>query len=460
MGLGLREGITVREEEWGAILCDRVLGVLYELNEDGYRLLKLCDGKRTFDDIIEVLSKEYETSLDDVKPAAEEFLETLLNQHIVTDRPVDLKELASARSSKRKHKTVIYGSETLETISGFERFRERTLSAPLNISFEVTYKCNLRCKHCYASAGNALEEELTTKQILKFIDELADMKVFSISLTGGEPLARKDIFQIIRHCVDNNLGVLLSTNGTLITREKAMQLRKMERVVVQISLDGINAQTHDSIRGVQGAHQQAMRGLKNVLDSGIEGVRVATVATRLNFREIPLLADELDKMGVSYQRILRFLPLGRGGTQRDLALTNQEIKQLLETLEKKQSEHGQILIDFSDAFNPPIIDRPTHACTGGVLWCAVNPKGYVVPCTYLNSMEIAIDLKAESIANKSFKEIWENYALFKALRNPNLFLKGKCKNCQYKPTCGGGCRAAAYAYSKDIFGFDPHCTLS
>lgn len=454
----LRERIVVRKESWGAIACDRLLGVLYKLNQDGYRMVALCNGERSVGDIVQLLAKEYETKPSEIKPIVEKYLETLLQQHILVDRPIDLSELIKEHFGEITHKNVRYGSETLETISGYERFREHPLSAPLSVSFEVTYRCNLRCKHCYANAGNPLEGELTTKQILKFIEELAEMKVFSISLTGGEPMTHKDIFRIIQHCVDHDMGVLLSTNGTLMTRENALKLKKMEGVAVQVSIDSVNSETHDAFRGVQGAHQQAMRGLKNALDVDIEYVRVATVASRLNFNEIPLLVDELDKMGVSHQRILRFLPLGRGKTQSDLALSNQEIKLLLEVLEKKQNEFGKIIIDFSDAFNPPIIDRPTHACTGGVLWCAVNPKGYVVPCTYLNSMEIAIDLEAESIVNKDFKEIWENYSLFKTLRNPNLFLKDKCAQCDFKPICGGGCRAAAYAYSKDILGYDPHCT--
>lgn len=455
----LREKIIVREEKWGAILCDKVIGAIYELNEDSYRLLKLCDGTKTLRDIVEILSKEYETSPDEMKTIVEEHLETLFKQHIIVERPVNLKKLAEARVRKQDRKRVSYGGEMPEVISGFERFRERTLSAPLSVSFEVTYSCNLCCKHCYANAGAPLDGELTTEQIFRFIDELAEMKVFSISLTGGEPLTRKDIFHIIQRCVDNDIGVLLSTNGTLITREKAERLKKMETVAVQVSIDSVHPQIHDALRGIKGAHRRAMKGLKNVLNAGIQNVRVATVATKLNFNEIPLLVDELDRMGVLFQRILRFLPLGRGEKQKELELSNQEIKLLLETLEKKQTEAGIITVDFSDAFNPPIIDRPTHACTGGVLWCAVNPKGYVVPCTYLNSMEVALDLKAESIANKSLKEIWENYYLFKALREPSLFLKEKCQNCVYRPTCGGGCRAAAYAHSGDIFGYDPHCTL-
>lgn len=454
----LRERLVVRKESWGAIVCDKLLGVLYKLNHDAHRMLAICNGERRVEDIVQVLAREYETKPSEIKPIVEKYLETLLRQHIIVDRHIDLNELAERHFEEITHKTVRYGSETIETISGFERFREHPLSAPLSVSFEVTFRCNLRCKHCYANAGDPLDGELSTKQIMRFIERLAEMQVFSISLTGGEPMTRKDILQIIRHCVDHDLGVLLSTNGTLVNREAARKLKKIGGVAVQVSIDSVNSGTHDSFRGVQGAHQQAKRGLKNILNVGIEYIRVATVASRLNFNEIPLLVDELDKMGVSHQRILRFLPLGRGKTQSDLALSNLEIKHLLETLEKKQQESGKITIDFSDAFNPPIVDRPTHACTGGVLWCAVNPKGYVVPCTYLNSMKTAIDLKAESIMDKDFKEIWENYNLFEILRNPNLFLKDECAECNFKRVCGGGCRAAAYAHSQDILGHDPHCT--
>lgn len=454
----VRDGMKIREESWGAILCDEWLSVIYELNEDGYRMLLLCDGENTVEDIIKILSKEYTSSPEEVRPQVEKYLHFLQERKIIVYETVTADELIKTHFKGTSHKAVRYGGETLEIVSGFERYRERSLSAPLSVSFEVTSKCNLRCQHCYANAGDSGEGELTTEQILKFIDELAEMKIFSIAISGGEPMMRSDIFQIVERCIHNRIPTLLSTNGTLITREKAEKLKEIGLGGVQVSIDSADPKIHDTFRGVPGAYRRTMRGLKNLLHAGIQTVRVATVASKLNFNEIPKLVDQLDNMGISYQRILRFLPIGRGKAHRDLALSNEEIKELLGILEKKQDEPGNIIVDFSDAFNPPIVDRPTHACTGGVLWCAINPNGYVVPCTYLNSKEVALDLHAESIAKKNFKDIWQNYELFRTLRNPHLFLKGKCGHCRYKPTCGGGCRAAAYAYTKDILAPDPHCT--
>jgi len=453
----IREGIKRREESWGEILADRWLGAMYELNEDGTRILSLCDDEKTVEDITKTLAQDHEMPADQMRPSVEEFLQFLKEHELIAYGPVNREELVKNRFEEAARRAVVYGGEGLETISGFEHYRERPLNAPLNVSFEVTSKCNLRCQHCYANAGDACEGEMPTERVLRFIDELAEMKIFSIAISGGEPMTRKDIFKIISRCIKNDIGTMLSTNGTLITRQKARKLKDLGLRTAQVSVDSIDPKIHDEFRGVKGAHRRAMRGLRYLLEAGIPNVRVATVASKLNFNEIPSLVDYLDKLGVSHQRILRFLPIGRGKTREDLALANEEIKQLLGVLKKKEEESGKIIIDFSDAFNPPVVDRPTHACTGGVLWCAVNPKGYVVPCTYLNSLEVALELKAETIMNKDFKDIWKNYELFKTLRDPRLFLKGKCGNCEYKSTCGGGCRASAYAYTKEILAPDPHC---
>lgn len=332
----------------------------------------------------------------------------------------------------------------------------------MGVSFEFTYACNLRCVHCYAVADKSLPNELTTAEIKNFIDEIVDMKVYSIVLSGGEPLLREDFFEILKYTSERGLRVIVSTNGTLLNWITAEKIKSSGVDIVQVSLDGANAETHDRFRGVQGAFHRALQGIRALEKAGVEKIGVATCATTLNYEEIPQLIDYLSKnTNVTRMRILRFLPIGKGRAQKELVLDHSRIVNLYNTIENKnQKLDGRLKVTFSEAFNPPLFDRPTHICTGGKTWCAVNPEGYVLPCTYLNSSEVARRLGADTIRKRSFKYIWKNSSLLKGLRELTRHIKGKCQDCNLLNRCGGGCRAAAYAYYDDIFASDPHCVYS
>ena len=221
------DGIRIREESWGAILFDRWLGVIYELNEDGYRMLSLCDGEKTVEDIIEALAQEYESTFEQIKPSVKKLLHFLQKHKLVAYKLVAPEKLVKTDFEEIPHKVVRYGGETLEMGSGFEYHREHPLTAPLHVSFEITLKRNLHCQHCYVNAGDSYGTELSTRRIMEFVDELAEMRVFSITICGGEPMTRKDIFPIIERCIQNDIATLLSTNGTLIAREKERKLEKL-----------------------------------------------------------------------------------------------------------------------------------------------------------------------------------------------------------------------------------------
>ncbi len=153
-----------------------------------------------------------------------------------------------------------------------------SLSAPFLVVWDFTHKCNLQCKHCYSNSGAVNEEELTTEQALAAVDQLADANVTALAFSGGEPLTRSDFFQISRYASDRGLYVSLASNGTLLNRENVEKLKEARVNYIDISIDGATAKTHDDFRGVPGAYEKAVAGLKNCIDADICAC-IATLAS-------------------------------------------------------------------------------------------------------------------------------------------------------------------------------------
>ena len=365
-------------------------------------------------------------------------------------------------------------------VSGFDEFgfnRPIQVHAPFLVVWNFTYKCNLKCKHCYSDSGNISKMELSTDDAMKVVDQLADFGVTSLAFSGGEPLMRKDFFDVARHAVESGLYVSLATNGTLLNEENVRKLKEIGVHYVEVSLDGANAKTHDFFRGKTGAFEQTLQGLKNCMDKNI-CTCIAITGTKNNLKEIPLVLEMAENMGIDRFTLFNFVPTGRGKDIVAADLSPQEREELLRFFTKKLSEDHKIAILSttpqlarvalqSQSPNQKDIIMPlAHmeaakiskramaladfigGCGAGRFYCAISPEGDVQPCVFM-------PLVVGNLKKERLKDIWFNSSVFKDLRDREK-LKGRCGKCEYKFVCGG-CRARAFSYHDDYLMSDPGC---
>lgn len=354
-----------------------------------------------------------------------------------------------------------------------------TVYAPFLVVWDFTYRCNLKCKHCYSNAGGPAREELGTRDALMVVDQLADFGVVSLAFSGGEPLMRKDFFEVAKHAVDSGLYVSLATNGTLLNKQTVQRLKEIGIHYVEVSIDGSDAKSHDDFRGVPGAFNMAMTGLKNCVEQGL-CTSIAVTATKRNFKDIPKILELAEKIGAKRFALFNFVPTGRGVEMASQDLSSEEREEvmlfLLDRLlsgskvtiltttpqlarvavARQENASGEVFLPMAH-MQTSKVNRKAVAladfvggCGAGRLYCSISPEGDVHPCVFL-------PVKVGSLKTSTFQDLWLNSEVFEALRNREN-LKGSCGECQFKYVCGG-CRARAYAYTHDIMASDPGCIL-
>jgi radical SAM protein with 4Fe4S-binding SPASM domain len=368
-------------------------------------------------------------------------------------------------------------ASVIKGLADFGVRRPFVSGAPFQVVWDVTYACNLRCKHCYANAGQARPDELTDEEAMDLVDRLAKMGVTSLAFSGGEPMVRPNILQLARRAADHGMYISMATNGTLITREKAKELKESGVEFLQISLDGATPETHDSLRGIPGAYERTMKGIKNAVEEGFF-VNIATVATKCNLNEIPDIIDLSDSLGVNWFMAFNFVPTGRGKDVLDIDLSPQEREEMLNMLFDKMEHAKCEVLATAPQFARVALERslgksekvvPTHffnprvdesllgltefigGCGAGRFYMAIRANGNIDPCVFF-------PLTVGNVRKDDLDELWKTNPVFEELRNKDI-LKDNCGSCEYRYHCGG-CRARAYNYLGDYMAADPGCILN
>ncbi|WP_125152540.1 putative heme d1 biosynthesis radical SAM protein NirJ2 [Clostridium rectalis] len=310
------------------------------------------------------------------------------------------------------------------------------------LSWNTTNKCNLKCKHCYRESGERLNGELSTKEGKELIDDICKAGFKIMIFSGGEPLMRNDIFQLINYAKNKGLRPVLGSNGTLITKEVAIKLKEAGVMAIGISLDSLNAKLHNKFRGCDNAFKDAILGMKNCRDVGLD-FQIHTTIMNWNKEEIMYITDFSVAMGAIAHHIFFLVPTGRGKNIEKELLDKIEYRRLLTDIMKKQKE---VSIQIKPTCAPQFIkvaesiginSRFKKGCIAGTNYCIISPKGDVQPCAYLNEI-------AGNIRDIPFDYIWKNSTIFKELRT--LKYEGNCGKCDFKIKCGG-CRARAAFYN-------------
>ncbi|MQA96445.1 MAG: mycofactocin radical SAM maturase [Streptosporangiales bacterium] len=329
-----------------------------------------------------------------------------------------------------------------------DRF-SRGLQAPICLTWELTYGCNLACVHCLSSSGRRDPRELTPAEARGVVDELHDLQVFYVNIGGGEPMIRPDFFDLISYAVDRGVGVKFSTNGTMLTRERAATLAGMDYVDVQISIDGADAATNDDVRG-RGAFRAARQAMDNLAEAGFGPFKISIVVTRHNVAQL----DAFERLAESYGaqlRLTRLRPSGRGAdTWEELHPTQEQQRTLYHwLLDRPNVLTGDSFFHLS-ALGEPL--EGLNLCGAGRVVCLIDPVGDVYACPFVLHEEF----RAGSVRDAGgFTRVWRESELFTELREPQS--AGACASCGSYDACRGGCMASKFFTGLPLDGPDPEC---
>ncbi len=352
--------------------------------------------------------------------------------------------------------------------------------APFLVVWDVTYRCNLKCKHCYANAGKPLEDELNNEEAKKVVDIFGNAGIVAIAFSGGEPLMRKDLFELIDRAKSYEMQISIATNGTLLNKENVKKLKEHNVDFVQISLDGTK-ETHEKFRGIKGIYDKTIEGIKNVIEEGI-CCGISMTATKLNYKDVLNVIDLSEELGVNYFILYNYIPVGVGDF--DIDLSAEEREELLNLLWNKLMNETNKKCKTAFLSTAPYYSRTalehnkyylaTHfanvdldgddrlkslanfigGCGCGRFYLSLRANGDIQPCVFF---PLKLGNIREFNDEEDFLEFWRNNKVLNDLRDrEKLIICGKCK---YKYVCGG-CRARAYSYFKDYLREDPGCILT
>lgn len=346
------------------------------------------------------------------------------------------------------------------------------------VVFNVTRRCNLKCIHCYSESENVdYIGELKTDEAKSLIDDLASFGSPVILFSGGEPILRKDLYELIEYSVSKGIRAVISTNGTLITKDVAKRLKDLELSYVGVSLDGLK-KTHDSIRRVKGSFDKAISGIRNSIEFGIK-VGLRFTINRMNMDEIPGIFDLLEREKIPRICFYHLVSTGRGSGIGDLLLSHKETRQAVDLIVDKTKEL------FDKGLEPEVLTVDNHADgpylylrllnedpkraeevlkllklnqgnSSGVGIGCVSWDGEVYPDQFWRNRPLG------NIRERRFSDIWtdtKNPFLLK-IKNKKEYVKGRCSRCRWLDVCAGNFRARAEAETGDLWASDPACYLT
>jgi mycofactocin radical SAM maturase len=329
---------------------------------------------------------------------------------------------------------------------------ETGLDAPICLTWELTYACNLACVHCLSSSGRRDPRELSTAECMAVIDELERMQVFYVNIGGGEPTVRRDFWELIDYAVAHHVGVKFSTNGSRITAERAVRLAGSDYVDVQVSLDGATPEVNDRVRGI-GSYATAITAMERLADAGFKAFKLSVVVTRENVSQLDAFKELADRYDAQL-RLTRLRPSGRGADVWDrLHPTPQQQRELYDWL----LAHGEEVLTGDSFFHLSGYGTSLpglNLCGAGRVVCLIDPIGDVYACPFV----IHDEFRAGNVrAPGGFARVWRESELFADLRAPQS--AGACSSCGLFDKCRGGCMAAKFFTGLPLAGPDPECVL-
>lgn len=330
---------------------------------------------------------------------------------------------------------------------------------PYAVSWNLTKRCNLACKHCYLDAGVreiGADDELSEQKALEIVSQIADVNPGTVLiLTGGEPLMHPAIYSICEKARDLGMMPVLGTNGTMLTPQIVSRLKEAGVSGIGVSIDSMEEARHDTFRGTPGALLKSIAGLAAARDGGLD-VQIQTTPTTDNFREIPQIAEWAHRFGARVFNLFFLVCTGRGETMADIS--PEAYEEILKWAADAQDTFPGMMIRpkcaphfkrilYQQNPNHPLLKTYIAACRAGTHYCRITPDGKISPCPYL-------PVEAGDLKETDFGSIWRDSPELIRYRSPEY--GGKCGICRYRLMCGG-CRARAYATLGDEMAEDQWC---
>jgi Fe-coproporphyrin III synthase len=346
------------------------------------------------------------------------------------------------------------------------------------VVWNMTRSCNLKCLHCYARASESShEKELTTREARAMMDDLAGFGVPVILFSGGEPLVRHDLVELARYAVEYGMRAVISTNGTLITKEKARELREVGLSYVGVSLDGLE-EVHDRFRGKEGAFRSAMAGIRNCQEAGLK-VGLRFTLNRMNVEQVPLIFDLLEQFSIPRACFYHLVYAGRGSELIGEDLDHIQTRRVVDLIIDRTKElhvrgiEKEVLTVDNHADGPYLYLRmvqegnPRAAEVRELLKMNEgNSSGRGIGCISwdgsVHADQFWRHLSFGNIREKPFSRIWSDLTdpIMAKLKNKKLHVKGRCAHCSWLDICGGNFRVRAEAVTGDLWAPDPACYLT
>ncbi len=335
----------------------------------------------------------------------------------------------------------------------------KLLRAPTDIFLSITHRCNLSCYHCSVYPSDYKNNELTTKELFALIDELADLKIFTVRISGGEPFLRKDIMNIIEKIVENNMRLSINTNAMFISETITKKLLKYRNRIddIMVSIDGSRAEIHEKLRG-KGSFEKMISGVRKLTEAELS-VSAYTTVVKYNFNDIENIIKLCKKLGIRHVKFNELLPIGLGLKYfNELGLNQIERNIVINKLKKLSKKYNGFIdgtyLQICELFSADSSDNmyPLSGCGATLNSLTILPEGTVVPCDRMQNFVLG------NVREKSISEIWHSSPQIKRFRerfNKTLRDIEECADCEYKNKCTGGCPAIPFYLEGNLLGRDP-----
>jgi radical SAM protein with 4Fe4S-binding SPASM domain len=337
---------------------------------------------------------------------------------------------------------------------------------PAHPVWEMTTACNLRCVHCHAAGGKAAADELATDEAKSLLDQLAKVPEFRMmAFTGGEPLVRHDLFELLAYSQALGFTNTMATNATLIDDRVARRLRRFGLAIAAVSLDGFTAEQHDRVRGIAGSFVRAIEGMRALRRAGII-LHVNITVMEYNIGQLEDLMALVDELGTGILLMYQLVPVGRGRDISQAALDLGANERLIRFMADAQRtaraimepvagpQYWPFLLKRAGISNGPLLrlaEALFHGCSAGRGFVYIKPNGDVWPCPF-------IEERCGNVRETPFQQIWASSPVFEDLRKRETRLSGRCGECEYRRLCGG-CRGRTWALTGDYLKEDPSCFI-
>lgn len=333
-----------------------------------------------------------------------------------------------------------------------------SFNAPLSVELLITQKCNFNCKHCIFGCDIKKKKEMSKEDILKIIELLSKMKVFTIGLNGGEPLLKeKELYEIITLIKEKKMEFIITTNGSLLNKKFIDFIAKMNIACIRISFEYPDKEKYESFVGKKNSFDKLIKNIKYCIKKKVITVLLFPFYKE-NFKYFNDVVEFADKLGVTAVNAFPIIPFGRAEKIKNKLLTQNEYKDFLRFIVEKRKKTGTTILlgDFPLEFlvNKKLLHGTENllgkVCPAGILTCVINWDGDVYPCPFF-------PISQGNIFREDLSKIWKKNKFLNQLRTIKRFKNTECETCKYLYICRGGCPARTFFQYHTINKKDPVC---